>query len=101
MRALLLGLVALLFPLALMAQDLNQPGVPMSPGAAAAREDYLAGRYVAALAQARPLAEAGDAAAQNLMGAAYTEMGVAHAAEAQSRMGVYWTQLFGAPAPAK
>ncbi len=37
----------------------------------------------------------------NLMGAAYTEMGVAHAAEAQSRMGVYWTQLFGAPAPAK
>lgn len=79
MRALLLGLVALLFPLALLAQDLNQPGVPMSPGAAAAREDYLAGRYVAALAQARPLAEAGDAAAQNLMGAAYDDAnGVAY-----------------------
>jgi len=33
----------------------------------------------------------------NLMNAAYTEMGVAYAVNADSRMGVYWAQLFGAP----
>lgn len=33
----------------------------------------------------------------NLMSAVYTEMGVAHAVNARSRMGVYWTQLFGTP----
>ena len=33
----------------------------------------------------------------NLMNPAYTEMGAAFAINAQSRMGVYWTQDFGAP----
>jgi uncharacterized protein YkwD len=33
----------------------------------------------------------------NLMNPAYTEMGVAHAANANSKMGVYWTQVFGTP----
>ena len=37
----------------------------------------------------------------NLMSPAYTEMGVAHAANPQSRMGVYWAQLFGTPLPAR
>ena len=33
----------------------------------------------------------------NLMNPAYTEMGVAFAVDARSRMGVYWTQTFGRP----
>jgi uncharacterized protein YkwD len=33
----------------------------------------------------------------NLMNPAFTEMGVAFAVEAKSRMGVYWTQTFGRP----
>ena len=32
-----------------------------------------------------------------LMNAPYTEMGVAYAVNAQSKMGVYWVQLFGRP----
>ena len=33
----------------------------------------------------------------NLMTAVYTEMGVAFAVDTKSKMGVYWTQLFGTP----
>ena len=34
---------------------------------------------------------------KNLMQPVYTEMGVAFAVDPKSRMGVYWTQLFGRP----
>ena len=79
MRRWLFGLAALLFPLALLAQEAPPPAASMSAAASAARDDYLAGRYTAALEQALPLAEAGDAAAQNLMGAAYDDaLGVSH-----------------------
>ena len=33
----------------------------------------------------------------NLMGAQFTEMGVAFAVNAQSKLGIYWTQMFGTP----
>ena len=33
----------------------------------------------------------------NLMGAQFTEMGVAFAVNPQSKLGIYWTQMFGTP----
>lgn len=33
----------------------------------------------------------------NLMGAQFTEMGVAFAVNSQSKLGIYWTQMFGTP----
>ncbi len=33
----------------------------------------------------------------NLMGAQFTEMGVAFAVNPRSKLGIYWTQMFGAP----
>ena len=33
----------------------------------------------------------------NLMGPQYTEMGVAFAVDSRSKLGIYWTQMFGTP----
>jgi FOG: TPR repeat, SEL1 subfamily len=51
----------------------SQPAPPMSPAIAAARGDFVAGRYVEALAILRPAAEAGDPVAQNVVGVAYDD----------------------------
>lgn len=61
------GLSALLLALALT----GQPALGQS--ADAARQLYVDGQYDAALAVLRPLAEAGDAMAQNILGAAYDD----------------------------
>jgi uncharacterized protein YkwD len=35
----------------------------------------------------------------NLMGAEFTEMGVAYAVESRSSAGIYWSQMFATPRP--
>ena len=51
----------------------NYPSPGMSPAYAAARQAFIDGHYAEAVTQMRPLAEAGDPMAQNMMGAAYDD----------------------------
>jgi uncharacterized protein YkwD len=60
-------------------------------------ENVAAGQPTPEEAIAEWLDSAGHCA--NLMDPAYTEMGVGYAADPKSAAGVYWSQLFAAPAP--
>ncbi|MBT0956951.1 sel1 repeat family protein [Alphaproteobacteria bacterium KMM 3653] len=62
--AALAAVIATVLPFSAMAQDAD-------PEVAEARLDYIAGRYATALEVLTPAAEAGNANAQNLLGAAY------------------------------
>ena len=62
-------------------------------------ENIAAGQMTAEAAMASWLSSPGHCA--NLMDAAFTEMGVAYSSNRQSQMGMYWTQVFGAPRVAR
>lgn len=73
------------------AQRLTRAGYRYS----AMGENIAAGQTTSAEAVAGWIRSPGHCA--NLMSPAYTEMGVAFAVNPASDMGVYWTQVFGAP----